>query len=107
MFKAIDGTEFPTADECKKYEDRLKLIVDALIEPGLVESRPGNWISAEMNVSREFLYHIKLFSDSDDFLNRSDCAKHLAAHLDDYLCLSDWLRRVMEHDFDGEDDSNQ
>lgn len=50
VYRSPDGREFQSADECQLYEARLHLIVDALAEPGLVESRAGQWVAQQMGV---------------------------------------------------------
>lgn len=91
IFRSPDGRKFQSAEECQLYEERLQAIVDALVEPGLVDSIPGEWIAKQMGLSREFLLHIKLLEGSGDFLNRSECAKHLAQYADDYHNLASWI----------------
>jgi hypothetical protein len=97
VYRSHDGKEFSSKQDCLQYEQRLGMIVEQLVEVGLVEAKPGTWIAGQLGVQIHFLSIIRLMNESLDVITRRDGAQHLAEHMDSYISLGKWLERV-EHE---------
>ena len=94
IFRANDGTEFSTQEECETYERRIKFLLKEFIKVGLVDQQPGLWIANKLNVCREFLVNIELLDDTLQIVQRLEGAHHLAYNMESYIQLGKWLERV-------------
>jgi len=94
VFRSNDGKEFPTEEQCLLYESRLALIVERLIEVGLVEAVQGSWIANEIGVDRQFLSKISLMDSTLEIITRRVGAQHLAEFMDCYIALGNWLQGI-------------
>ena len=102
VYRSHDGKEFSEEEQCLLYEKRVKMIVERLIEVGLVEAVSGTWIANEMGVNRQFLAAISLMDSSLEFVTRREGAQHLAEFMDSYIALGNWLQSIADEASDSD-----
>jgi len=94
IYKSSDGKEFATREACELYEERVNLLVANLIELGLSEKLPGDFLSKKIGVPREFLPQIRLMDPNLEIIERLNGARHLAEFMDSYVVLGKWLEQI-------------